>query len=86
MQLQFRIDDSNYLTYELSISKPSARGTEDGPEVTATLLVDHKLSSIAEAQLLDVVAQTIDHLTAPDPGEITSKEDWREAFREDRLD
>lgn len=85
MQLQFRIDNSNYLTYKLGLSSPSARSADDGPEITAVVLEDKQLSAIKEDQLLDVVAQVLDHLTAPDPGELTHKDDWREQFRNDEL-
>ena len=85
MQLQFRIDDNNYLTYELHISSTGLGPDGNSPEVSAVTVNAQatKLSNISDNQLLDVVDQVLGHLTAPDSGPETHTpvDDWHEQFR-----
>lgn len=85
MQLTFRIDDNNFLTVNVRISDAGASEYQDGPEVSAAVISDQKLSDIEASQLLDVVGQVVDHLTAADKPAPPSNDDWRAKFRSGKL-
>lgn len=85
MQLQFRIDDANYATYQLKLSAADPNQPQDGPEVIAVTLdqAKTKLSDLNDDSLMAIVDQVVGHLTIPDdPAPYSSGEDdWRTEFR-----
>lgn len=85
MQLQFRIDDTNYVTVQCELSKPRAGQSADGPEVTAAVVVDSKLSNLEIDDIFDVAGQILDHLTATAPPAPSPNEDWRDMFRRNQI-
>ena len=85
MEFQFRIDDSNFATFELSLSSNRPTSPDSGPEVIATVLKNQAQATVTTDQLLDVAAQVLDHLAAPDPQAPSTDDDWREMFRSGKL-
>lgn len=86
MQLTFRIDGDNYITYQLKLSAADNYQPEDGPEVIAALVSESKLSQLEMDEFLGIVAQTLDHVTsAPARPVEETKDDWRHLFRSGKL-
>lgn len=84
MQLQFRIDDNNYVTFAFQLENPGDNGFASGPEIISAAIVDSKLSNIEKDQLIDLAGQLIDFETSGsrtggiDPTE--REPDWRAEF------
>lgn len=81
MQLQFRIDDTNYVTVSFQLQKSGNSGFTDGPEVIAATIADSKLSDITNDQLFDLAAAVLEHFEQPQASSGTSP-DWRSEFLE----
>jgi Zn-dependent membrane protease YugP len=86
MQLKIWINDSNYITYKLSLSASDNASNGLGPEVVDALIAEQKLSDITEAEILELTGQIIDHYDARNAPQAQPvvEEDWREAFRAGR--
>ena len=77
MQLTLRIDDNNYLTYNISLSPPDGNGQDTGPEVGAASLADSKLSNLEHAQILGLTTDLIDYLESESsPAQSAPSGDW----------
>lgn len=85
MQLQFRIDDTNYVTIDLQLQTATLGGPATGPEVLAAVVTDSKLSRLSHDQLLDLVGQVVDYFSRSQEGQKTSadwfEEEWLPATR-----
>ena len=86
MQLQFRIDDANYLVVDVKFEETSFTGRQGDAEIAAAVVSDHKLSDLEMDQFTDLVGQVLDHLQGrserPQP---RAQDDWREKFRRGEL-
>lgn len=80
MQLQFRIDDNNYVVFQLELSAASPESGTDGPEVIATVVTESKLSDLSADELYDLAGQVCDQVgrAVPQPAQVA---DWRDEFR-----
>lgn len=85
MQFKIWIDDGNYLIVSAKLQDAGTGKSADGPEVLAAAIVDAKLSNIESDELLDVVGQVVDHLTASKQPPASPQEDWRDLFRRGRI-
>ncbi len=79
MQLQFWLDNDNRVVVDLQLSSVGNSGSESGPEVTAAIISDTKLSHIKADELLDIAGQALDHLEAGS-SQPAPQADWREAW------
>lgn len=81
MQFQIRINENNYVTINTILQAARSDESTDSPEVTAATITEQKLSDVKLTQLLDVVGQVIDELSAPPPSSEPINDDWRADFR-----
>jgi len=63
MQLTFRIDDRNYLTFDLRFQTAGPGSYASGPELIAASIADTELSQLTEADLFNLAAQIVDYFS-----------------------
>ncbi len=63
MQLQFRIDDTNYITVEFQLQSTGADSSSDRPQIIAATVTDTKLSQLKTDDILDLAAQIVDYFS-----------------------
>lgn len=79
MQFQFRIDDSNSVTFNVQLANADSSGFADGPEVIAATVLDEKLSQLSFDQIVGLAAQLVDYFSRPQESGIASRApDWFE--------
>ena len=61
MQLTFRIDDRNYLTFDLRFQTAGPGSYASGPELIAATVSDSKLSELSDADVIAIAEQVIDY-------------------------
>jgi len=81
MQLTIRIDDTNFLTFDVKLQAVDSNQPAHGAEVISATVSDEQLSHIEADDLLDIAQQCIDAVTAPDSDSVSFDDDWRVAFR-----
>ncbi len=81
MQFQIWLDKSNFLTIDTELSATDDNGSEHGREVIAAVITNKKLSDITSDELIDIVAQTVDHLTS-NVSPVSPQRDWRDDWLE----
>lgn len=86
MQLTFRIDNNNFVTFDIRLEETSYSGSAGDAEIAAAVISDHKLSDLEMDQLADIVGQTLDHWQGKTqrPGP-SPQDDWRDKFRRGEL-
>lgn len=85
MQLTFRIDDNNYLTFDLQLQASGPAGYQDGPELIAAAVSDSKLSQLEHDAVLDIAGQVVDYFSrdqqSTSPGPDWFEKEWLPATR-----
>ncbi len=85
MQFQFRVDDDNFLTFDIQLQRAMLGASETRAELVAATLSDSKLSNLAEGDILDIGAQIVDMLTTSAQSQSPSadwfNEEWLPATR-----
>ena len=77
MQLQFRIDDNNFIAVNLTLSANDSNNSEHRPEVSAAVVVDSKLSDLSDVELLDLAGQALDYIQSEvSPAAKSPSGDW----------
>lgn len=77
MQFQFRIDDNNYITFDLQLQAASVAGYQDGPELIAAIESDSKLSQLEHDAIFDIAGQIVDYFSR-DQQQTSPGADWYE--------
>ena len=77
MQLTFRIDDNNFLTFDLQLQRVAGNESDAGPELIAAVVTDSKLSNISDDDLMRLVEQVVDYTARPQGADKPSG-DWFE--------
>ena len=63
MLIQVRFDDSNYITFNCTFSRPSDSAFVSGPELTAAVVSDSKLSKLSEAEVHHILGELVDYFS-----------------------
>lgn len=77
MQFEFRIDDDNYIRFDLQLQGAGVSGYTDGPELLAATVSDKGVSKLSESEIVGIASQIVDYCSRDQSGG-KAPSDWFE--------